>query len=42
MKIDPHTRMTPGAEAALIEESIDSSYRNGGLQESILEQVSIL
>lgn len=40
MGIEPHTRMTIGAEAALIEEAIDSSYRKGGLFVSMTDSVS--
>jgi hypothetical protein len=40
MGLEPHTRMTAGAEAALIEEAIDSSYRKGGLLVSMTDSVS--
>lgn len=40
MGIEPHTRMTIGAEAALIEEAINSSYRKGGLFVSMTDSVS--
>lgn len=40
MDIDPHTRITDGAEAALLEETIDSSYRKGGMHVSLCDQVS--
>lgn len=40
MVIDPHTRITAGAEAALLEETIDSSYRKGGMHVSLCDQVS--
>ena len=40
MGIDAHTRMTEGAEAALLEETIDSSYRKGGMHVSLCDQVS--
>ena len=40
MELDPHTRMTEGAQASLIEESIDSSYKKGGMQVSLLDEVT--
>lgn len=40
MELEPHTRMTKGAEAALIEEAIDSSYRKGGMKVSLCDHVS--
>ena len=40
MGIDAHTRITAGAEAALLEETIDSSYRKGGMNVSLCDAVS--
>lgn len=40
MDIEPHTRITDGAQAALLEETIDSSYRKGGMRVSLCDQVS--
>jgi hypothetical protein len=40
MGLEPHARMTAGAEAALIEEAIDTSYRKGGLFVSMTDSVS--
>lgn len=40
MDLDPHTRMTLGAEAALLEETIDSSYRKGGMNVSLCDTVT--
>lgn len=40
MKLEGHKRMTPGAEAALLTEAIDSSYRKGGEQVSLTDFVS--
>lgn len=40
MKLKGHERMTPGAEAALINEAIDSSYRKGGEHVSLTDFVS--
>lgn len=40
MELEGHERMTPGAEAALLTEAIDSSYRKGGEQVSLTDFVS--
>lgn len=40
MRLEPHTRMTAGAEAALIEKVIDSSYQKGDLHVSMTDSVS--
>ena len=41
MKLDKHTRMTEDAEAKILEEAVESSYRKGGENVSIgLENVS--
>ena len=40
MGIDPHERMTEDAEARLLEEAVQTSYRRGGEETSILDEVS--
>lgn len=40
MGIDPHERMTEDAEARLLEEAVQTSYRRGGEETSILDTVS--
>lgn len=40
MGIDPHERMTEDAEARLLEEAVQTSYRRGGEETSILDSVS--
>lgn len=38
--LEKHQRLTTGAEAAILEETIESSYRKGGEHASLTEQVS--
>ena len=40
MGMDPHERMTEDAEARLLEETVQTSYRRGGEETSILDKVS--
>lgn len=40
MGLDRHVRMTEDAEAQMLEEAVDSSYRKGGMRASISESVS--
>ena len=40
MGMDPHERMTEDAEARLLEEAVQTSYRRGGEEASILDEVS--
>ena len=40
MGMDPHERMTEDAEARLLEEAVQTSYRRGGEETSILDKVS--
>ncbi|MDD6841811.1 MAG: ISLre2 family transposase [Spirochaetales bacterium] len=40
MGMDPHERMTEDAEAKLLEEAVQTSYRRGGEETSILDKVS--
>ena len=40
MGMDPHERMTEDAEARLLEETVQTSYRRGGEKTSILDSVS--
>ncbi len=40
MGLESHVRMTEDAEAQLLEEAVDSSYRKGGLKVSLLDTVS--
>ena len=40
MGMDPHERMTEDAEARLLEEAVQTSYRRGGEETSILDTVS--
>lgn len=40
MGMDPHERMTEDAEARLLEEAVQTSYRRGGEETSILDEVS--
>ena len=40
MGMDPHERMTEDAEARLLEETVQTSYRRGGEEASILDKVS--
>lgn len=40
MGLEGHERMTPGAEAAILTEALDSSYRKGGEQVSLTDFVS--
>ena len=40
MGLESHTRMTEDAEAQMLEEATDSSYRKGGMKASISDTVS--
>ena len=40
MGMDPHERMTEDAEARLLEEAVQTSYRRGGEETSILDNVT--
>lgn len=40
MGMEPHVRMTEDAEARMLEEAVQSSYRRGGEQASMLDSVS--
>lgn len=40
MGMEPHERMTEDAEARLLEEAVQTSYRRGGEETSILDKVS--
>lgn len=40
MGMDPHERMTADAEARLLKETVQTSYRRGGEETSILDKVS--
>lgn len=40
MGMEPHERMTEDAEARLLEEAVQTSYRRGGEETSILDRVS--
>ena len=40
MGLESHARMTEDAEAKMLEEAVDSSYRKGGIKASLTDQVS--
>lgn len=40
MELDSHVRITEDAEAIMLEEAVESSYRKGGLRTSITDKVS--
>ena len=40
MGIESHVRMTEDAEAQMLEEAVDSSYRKGGIKASLSDKVS--
>lgn len=40
MGLESHVRMTEDAEAQMLEEAVDSSYRKGGIRASMTEKVS--
>lgn len=40
MDLESHVRMTEDAEAQILEEAVDSSYRKGGMKASISDTVS--
>ena len=39
MKLEKHVRISEDAEARILEEAVESSYRKGGIPASIGEQV---
>lgn len=40
MRLESHARMTEDAEAQMLEEAVDSSYKKGGLRVSLTDKVS--